>query len=149
MVPMPLRQPLVIDPRAWSTLRREAQGRAGRECCGALLADVRGHIVAAVPVRNEAARPDHSYRIGADAVRALDARAREGGLAVVGCYHSHPSGSLRPSARDRDEALPNFLYIIVSGRTADRLAAEPFAAAWRLRDDRSGFQPVPLPAEAT
>ena len=53
----------------------------------------------------------------------------------MGIYHSHPDSPASPSEYDRDHAWPWFSYIIVSVNAG--IAAE--ALAWKLRDDRSGF----------
>ncbi len=63
--------------------------------------------------------------------RAADAHD----LDVVGYFHSHPDHPAVPSEFDREHALPNWSYAIVpvrQGQTGDVLA-------WRLREDRSGF----------
>ena len=65
--------------------------------------------------------------------RQADAR----GLDIVGYFHSHPDHPARPSEFDRDHALPNWSYVIVSvhgGQARDVLA-------WQLREDRSAFDP--------
>lgn len=63
--------------------------------------------------------------------RAADARD----LDVVGYFHSHPDHPAEPSQFDRDHALPNWSYVIVSVRQGQ--AGE--VLAWRLREDRSAF----------
>jgi len=58
---------------------------------------------------------------------------------VVGFYHSHPDHPARPSAFDLEHAWPFYSYVIVSvedGAVADM-------RSWRLRDDRSEFEPEP------
>jgi proteasome lid subunit RPN8/RPN11 len=63
--------------------------------------------------------------------RAADARD----LDVVGYFHSHPDHPAVPSEFDREHALPNWSYVIVSvrqGQAGDVLA-------WQLREDRSVF----------
>jgi len=68
--------------------------------------------------------------------RAADARD----LDVVGYFHSHPDHPAAPSEFDREHALPNWSYVIVSvqqGRAGDVLA-------WRLREDRSAFEAQPI-----
>jgi len=63
--------------------------------------------------------------------RAADARD----LDMVGYFHSHPDHPAEPSQFDRDHALPNWSYVIVSVRQGQ--AGE--VLAWRLREDRSAF----------
>ena len=68
--------------------------------------------------------------------RAADARD----LDVVGYFHSHPDHPAAPSEFDREHALPNWSYVVVSvqqGRAGDVLA-------WRLREDRSAFEAQPI-----
>lgn len=93
------------------------------EACGLLLG--RGHeIVRAVPARNADASPTRYTIAPEDHFAALRA-ARRDGLAVIGAYHSHPAGPPEPSATDRAEADPDFLYVIVGLRP-------PAVRAWRL-----------------
>ena len=64
-------------------------------------------------------------------------RASELGAELLGFYHSHPDHPARPSQYDLDHAFPTFSYIIVSvrGGTPEDMTS------WRLRDDRSAFDP--------
>jgi len=64
----------------------------------------------------------------------------DAGLDLLGFYHSHPDHPARPSQYDLDHAWPFFSYIIVSVR-----AGRPEAmTSWRLREDRSAFDPERL-----
>ncbi len=91
-----------------------------------------------VPLVNERADSAHNrYKVGGlllmKAEQALEAR----GLEVVGYYHSHPDHPSEYSDYDRDHALPNMSYVIVSvmgGEVANTLS-------WRLVDDRSHMTP--------
>lgn len=88
----------------------DAQRAAPRECCG-VLAGVPGRrkrsdsrpvrILLAISVENRAVRWD---RFEADPLGLLRAelQARRRGLKVLGYYHSHPRGPLRPSPADLD-----------------------------------------------
>ena len=94
-----------------------------------------------VPLTNERADAAHNrYRVSGllllRAEQALEAR----GLEVIGYYHSHPDHPAQYSDYDRDHALPNMSYVIVSvlaGSVADTLS-------WRLVDDRSHMTPEPI-----
>ena len=57
------------------------------------------------------------------------------GLDILGYYHSHPDHPSMYSDYDRDHALPNLSYVIVS--VMDGQAVD--TASWRLRDDRSAM----------
>lgn len=74
-----------------------------------------------------------------DYLRA-DRAAREAGLEIVGCYHSHPDDQARPSERDRVGAQgvgggPSFSFLIQSVRAGQ--AAE--LTSWILAEDGSAF----------
>jgi proteasome lid subunit RPN8/RPN11 len=115
-------------------LRREAGATAPTECCGALIGDRRGgeiEIRTLIPVPNSA--PDHSsFLIDAPTVLRLERQAACAGVEVVGFYHSHPTTSAEPSARDLELAVPGYVYLIID-------VARGRIRCWRLRDDRSGF----------
>ena len=82
---------------------------------------------------------DRFYLDARDYLRA-DRAAREAGLDIVGCYHSHPDDQARPSERDRVGAQgvgggPSFSFLIQSVR--DGKAAE--LTSWLLVDDGERF----------
>ncbi len=109
------------------------------EVCG-ILAGSRDawEVTEVVALVNERADSAHNrYKVSGltlmRAEQALEAR----GLEVVGYYHSHPDHPSQYSEYDRDHALPNMSYPIVSvvsGEVAD-------TQSWRLRHDRSAMDP--------
>jgi desampylase len=113
-------------------IRVEA-GTSHAEICGALIGD--GYTVtAALPLANHSMNSHDSYYIpAAEVMRIERATAREGNV-LMGFYHSHPNGDAVPSATDVHDALPGYVYWIVSGTGAVR--------AWRLREDRTQFDEV-------
>lgn len=82
----------------------------------------------------------HRYAMTPQDWMRLEDDADERGLSLIGYYHSHPDSPAAPSEYDREHALPNFVYIITSVMMAR--AAEMLA--WRLREDRSGFESFDL-----
>ena len=81
-------------------LRSQATRAHPTECCGILL----GHgaaITAAVPTRNVHPTPGTHFEIDPQALIEAHRAARAGGPQVLGYYHSHPTGSARPSATDQ------------------------------------------------
>ncbi|MEK7330936.1 MAG: M67 family metallopeptidase [Candidatus Eisenbacteria bacterium] len=96
--------------------------------------------------RREDSRHDR-YLIAQGQFLAAEREGREGGLDVVGFFHSHPDHPALPSAFDLEHAWPYYSYVIVSlerGRVVD-------ARTWRLSADRSRFEPETLessPAKA-
>ncbi|WP_332812113.1 M67 family metallopeptidase [Sphingomonas sp.] len=86
-----------------------------REICGLLLGrDDVIHDALALP--NVAPEPARGFAISPADQFAAARFARAAGLAVVGCYHSHPSGNLSPSAADLAEAAQDgFYWLIIDG----------------------------------
>jgi proteasome lid subunit RPN8/RPN11 len=114
------------------------------EGCGVLLGRDRGdarEVARAVPIQNQ--REDSKgkrYLIAPEQFLAAEREARDTGLDVVGFFHSHPDHPARPSGFDLEHAWPFYSYMIVSvehGQATDM-------RAWRLAEDRSGFEPETL-----
>jgi proteasome lid subunit RPN8/RPN11 len=84
-------------------------------------------IMAAIATANTRASPQH-YEIAPEDVLAADRRARTAGWQLLGAWHSHPAGPAMPSSTDREEAWPDWCYLIVGLAEPDR----PELRAWRL-----------------
>lgn len=116
-----------------------AQAAASRdEVCGLLLG--RGDTIdRLVPCRNVAADPAVRFEIDPTALIAAHRAARGGAPAVIGHYHSHPSGVARPSPRDAADAAPDgSIWLIVAGEEV---------TAWRAVGNgalHGRFDPLPL-----
>ena len=124
---------LAIRRAAVDAMLADARRALPNECCGLLIGDA-ALIARAAPARNLRPSPDRYLIDPADHCAALRV-ARAAGLEVVGAYHSHPDGSLRPSEVDRREAsYPEFIYAIVApeGGSGGRVAA------FRLQRDAFG-----------
>lgn len=123
-----------LDARALASIRDHCRAQHPAEACGALLGSEPGSVEVAIPLENQAADPARGYLIPADRVRRLDFEAAGSGLEVIGFFHSHPTGSARPSAADLEAALPGYLYLVVAGP-----AVAPPLRAWRLAPGRDRF----------
>ena len=82
----------------------------------------------------EGSRQDRFLITAQDSLQA-ELVAEERGLDVIGVFHSHPDDVNRPSAFDREWALPWFSYFITS--VADGKSTS--SRSWRLTDDRQEF----------
>ncbi len=97
------------------SLLREAKAAHSREICGVLLGR-EGVIEEAVPVANAARDPERSFLLDPAAHLAASRTARHAGRAIVGHYHSHPSGREEPSYADAQAAQEQGLYwLIIAG----------------------------------
>jgi proteasome lid subunit RPN8/RPN11 len=114
------------------------------EGCGVLLGRERDGVreverIFELDNRREDSRHNR-YVISPEQFLRAEQEARAAGLDVLGFYHSHPDHPARPSAFDLEHGWPWYSYVIASvehGRVAD-------LRSWRLRDDRSAFDPEPL-----
>jgi proteasome lid subunit RPN8/RPN11 len=93
-----------------------------------------------VPIENVAADPFRHYEIAPAAHLAEIRRCREqGGVEIVGAYHSHPRTSPEPSPTDLSMAFAEFLFLI-AGPVSDGGPVD--VRAWILQGD--AFEPVTL-----
>ena len=98
-------------------MRSHARAEQPNECCGILLGEG-GVIVEARPAANIHPSPQTRFAIDPQALIDAHRTAREGGLQVLGYYHSHPIGGPHPSARDRQGAIGDgSVWAIVAGDT--------------------------------
>lgn len=84
---------------------------------------------------NERGDTNNRYQVSALALyRATQALESEG-WDILGYYHSHPDHPSQYSDYDREHALPNLSYVIVSIQdgTADTMQS------WRLSEDRASM----------
>jgi proteasome lid subunit RPN8/RPN11 len=111
-----------------------AAASLAEEVCG-LLFGTPDAIAAAEPCENVADHPAHSFEIDPAALLAAHRRARLGGPAVIGHYHSHPTGNPVPSPRDAAQAMGDgAIWLIIGGGQA---------RAWRS-DAPGAFAEVPI-----
>ena len=129
---------VAIPARVLAGLRRQAAAAAPAECCGALAGLLqRGapRIRTLIPVPNQTDEPGR-YLIDAPTVLRLERQAAWAGLDIVGFYHSHPHSPASPSGVDLEHACPGYIHVIVEPTGCVR--------AWRVRDDRQGFDELHL-----
>lgn len=130
---------LEIPPAVLRVILEDCAERAPAEACGALIGRIGSVITTttACALPNRATRPHVEYVIAASDVKQLEDSARAAGSAIVGFYHSHPNSAPEPSAHDIESAWPGYVYLIAGTRSG-----APSLQGWRLRKDRSGFDPV-------
>jgi len=110
------------------------------ECCGALIG--RDGVVTstyALPNTTEEG-PRRRFLVRPSDYQEAEKRASQAGGDLLGFYHSHPDHPARPSQYDLDHAWPFFSYVIVSVREG----VSQDMTSWRLREDRSAFDPEDL-----
>jgi proteasome lid subunit RPN8/RPN11 len=131
---------LALAPSVDAAIRRHGAEAYPHECCGALIGrdGVVTHAFALPNTTDEG--PRRRFLVRAADYREADRHASALGAELLGFYHSHPDHPAQPSQYDLDHAWPVFSYVIVSVRDG-----EPGEmTSWRLRDDRSAFDPEEL-----
>jgi len=123
---------ITLTSGALATLLEEATRAGALECCG-LLVGRGGRIKRAVPAANVHSDPARHFEIDPAALIAAHRDARAGGAAVLGYYHSHPTGRAEPSPTDQAMASGDGrIWAIIAGGTV---------TLWR--DAPAGFEPLP------
>ena len=127
-----------IATETLNAIAAETNASPAFEVCGLLLG-VDGSITSHRVARNVAEDPARAFEIDPATLLAAYREERGGGLSILGCYHSHPTGRPEPAARDAADAAPNgWLWLIAAGGRV---------ALWRAV--RNGpvhgrFEPVPF-----
>jgi proteasome lid subunit RPN8/RPN11 len=75
------------------------------------------------------------YLITPQAMLEGEQEAERRGMDILGVFHSHPDHPNLPSDYDREWALPWYSYLITSVNSGHAIESR----AWRLQEDRSGF----------
>jgi proteasome lid subunit RPN8/RPN11 len=102
---------------------------APRECCGFLLGASRGgrHVARRVVATSNPVAAPGGFAIPDHELRRVRRVAADAGLDILAVYHSHPSGSLELSERDREAlAHSEWPWIVV--------APDPAGDGVRLRE---------------
>lgn len=109
---------LILTPAARAQLSREAAVAYPLEACGALLGSG-DQAIAVHPLTNRALHRRDSFAIDPAELEPLLREEANGGLPVIGFYHSHPDSESVPSTQDLDGAWPGYWYVItgVTGHT--------------------------------
>jgi proteasome lid subunit RPN8/RPN11 len=132
--------PLDVSGGVAQAIRQHGTETYPNECCGALFGRV-GSVTATYALPNTTEEgPRRRFLVRPQDYRDAERRASALGLDLVGFYHSHPDHPARPSQYDLDHAWPSFSYIILSVHAG----VPEDMTSWRLRDDRSGFDPEDL-----
>lgn len=124
---------IAVTSGALATLVQQSFRGRSQECCGLLLGS--GGIIREVrPCANVHPDPARHFEIDPAMLIAAHRAARDGGPDLIGYYHSHPSGSAKPSPQDRASASGD-------GRVWAILAG--MEIGW-WRDAPGGFEALPL-----
>ena len=132
---------LLIDPGTLRRIHTHGEEAYPHEGAGFLLGREEGGtrwVLDIFPVDNERQGEEarRRYLLGPEEMLRAETAATRQGLQLLGVFHSHPDHPNQPSEFDREWALPWLSYIITSVEQGQALESR----AWRLKDDRSGFE---------
>ena len=92
------------------------------------------------PLINERADTNNRYRVNGLIVHRASQTLEAEGLEILGYYHSHPNHPSQYSEYDKEHALPNMSYVIVSVNDGTVGTLQ----SWRLAENRSIMHEEPI-----
>lgn len=108
------------------------------ECCGLLIGKRVKREITVEKIKNAKNVYPYDRRVGyvIDPLDYLEAEkeAEEKGLEVVGVYHSHINLEASPSVKDLEQAIPRYVYLIIS------ITHKPSFRAWILEEEKKIFR---------
>ena len=129
---------LRISSKLHDELLALAAAAPGQEICGLLLGSV-DRVDSLEPTDNVADDPTVFFEIDPARLIAAHRRARAGGPAILGFYHSHPNGLTGPSSKDADLAAGDgAVWLIIAGGSVTAWRAVAVGAV------HGRFDPVPI-----
>ncbi len=125
---------LQISKNDISSIKMHAMKVYPHECCGLIaghypIADCMS-VTKIFKAKNIAKAPEKEYLIDHELLLYAEKYCRSNQLEILGVYHSHPNYPPIPSSKDISEAVPQFVYIILSSHHQE--AGEP--KAWMIRE---------------
>ena len=125
-----------VTSQVVKALEEAALGAHPQEACGILLGE--GAVVTHFEeTRNVHPSPQTHFEIDPLALITAHREAREGGLQVLGYFHSHPTGPAKPSKTDQEQAAGDGMLWAIWGEESLKF--------WC--DDPSGFRKVSYTVE--
>lgn len=102
-----------ISRAALDAILRRAAASPHTEVCGLLLGDTQGTIGEARDAPNRADDPATRFEVDPAVLFDAHRAARQGGPAILGHYHSHPGGNVRPSPCDAELAVEDGILWLI------------------------------------
>lgn len=125
---------LQITKSELEKMKQHAEQGYPHEVVGILAGQRQSNLVTEVRnLLNERSDTNNRYQVSALALMRAEQELESRGLEIVGYYHSHPDHSSQYSEYDKEHALPNMSYVILSILQG---ASNTFQS-WRLTEDRN------------
>ncbi len=105
-----------LPPQILNRLEDETFAGLPEEVCGLLVGVTSGTDVFIdnfLLMRNVSPTPDLAFEIDPESLLQMQKLLREQQVDIVGVYHSHPTGNIKPSQSDLDQAnIPGWVWLI-------------------------------------
>ena len=130
------RMKLCITQEHFTELIEHAQLGYPHEVVGILAGNQDTQQISVVhPLINEKGTTNNRYQVSALKLMRSEQALEKQGHTILGYYHSHPDHSAKYSEYDREHALPNMSYLIISVQKG----VFSHMQSWRLKEDRSAM----------
>jgi proteasome lid subunit RPN8/RPN11 len=132
---------LTIRQSELDSIRRHGEETYPHECCGVMLGRIVGNqrVIEAVlrAANTRLDSPHNRYNIDPGELVRIQRESREGGLEIVGFYHSHPDHPARWSQTDLAEAhWIGCSYVITSVAKGRATVTNSFALEGTAEEDK-------------
>ena len=128
-----------ISNHALHAIQQHAEQGYPSEVVGVLAGDRNEQKVSKVaPLVNLKDSTPNRYRADSKELWRVEQNLEDLGFDILGYYHSHPDHPSQFSQYDKDLALPNMNYLIISVHQGNAQQIQ----TWRLRDDRSTMDEI-------
>ena len=125
---------LQITKSELEKMKQHAEQGYPHEVVGILAGQRQSNLVTEVRnLLNERSDTNNRYQVSALALMRAEQELESRGLEIVGYYHSHPDHSSQYSEYDKEHALPNMSYLILSILQGTSNTFQ----SWRLTEDRN------------
>ena len=125
---------LQIQKSELEKIKQHAEQGYPHEVVGILAGKRQNNVVTEVQnLINERGDTNNRYKVSALTLFRSEQELESRGLEIVGYYHSHPDHPSQYSEYDKDHALPNMSYLILSVMKGQSNTLQ----SWRLTEDRT------------
>lgn len=125
---------LTVTKQQQQKMIEHAEQGYPHEVVGILAGNRKNHYVSRVqPLINERADTNNRYKVSPLILMRQERALEQQGLEIIGYYHSHPDHPSTYSEYDKEHALPNMSYLIVSVLSGKAHNIQ----SWRLDEDRT------------
>lgn len=109
---------LRLNEDQFKAMKEHAHRAFPNEACGFLVGRLSAEgdrlVSEVVSCQNTSSMPVQRFELDSELHLKLQRDAREKGLEILGCYHSHPKGPARPSLEDLSRAvMPEWVWVVL------------------------------------